>query len=69
MRVKWFGVALALMALTVNASQSETLPDPELLEFLGRYSEDEQVWLELAMEQERQKQKKDTAATVSGGDK
>ncbi len=69
MRVKWLAVVLALLALTVNASQGETLPDPELLEFLGRYSETEQVWLELAMEQERQKLEKDEADTVSVGDK
>ena len=69
MQVKWVGVVLAFISLTVNASQIETLPDPELLEFLGRYSADEQAWLEIAMEQEQRKLEKDKADTVSVGDK
>ena len=69
MRVKWLGVALAFMPFSVNASQIETLPEPELLEFLGRYSEQEQVWLELVMEQERQHLEKDKVNNVSVKDK
>jgi hypothetical protein len=69
MRVKWLGVALAFMPFSVNASQIETLPEPELLEFLGRYSEQEQAWLELVMEQERQHLEKDKVNNVSVKDK
>ena len=68
MRANWLGVALALLPLVVNASQVETLPDQELLEFLGRYSQEEQTWLELAMEQEQQKLKKDKGTGKSVGD-
>ncbi|MDX1823130.1 MAG: hypothetical protein R3354_00345 [Thiohalomonadales bacterium] len=69
MRVKWFGVALAFMPFIVNASQIETLPEPELLEFLGRYSEQEQAWLELVMKQEQQHLEKDKVNNVSVKDK
>jgi len=69
MRVKWLGVALAFMPVIVNASQIETLPEPELLEFLGRYSEQEQAWLELVMEQERKVLEKDKVDTVTVKDK
>ena len=68
MRANWLGIALALLPLVVNASQVETLPDQELLEFLGRYSQEEQAWLELAMEQEQQKLKKDKGPGESVGD-
>lgn len=68
MRANWLGVALALLPLVVNANQVETLPDQELLEFLGRYSQEEQTWLELAMEQEQQKLKKDKGTGESVGD-
>ncbi|MDX1823444.1 MAG: hypothetical protein R3354_01925 [Thiohalomonadales bacterium] len=69
MRVKWLGVTLASIPFIVNASQIESLPDPELLEFLGRYSEQEQAWLELVMEQERQHLEKDKVNNVSVKDK
>lgn len=65
MQVKWLGVLLLAMPWCVNANQSETLPDPELLEFLGRYSIEEQTWLELAMEQEQQKINKENGSTAS----
>jgi hypothetical protein len=68
MRVKWLSVTLALMPLVVNASQVESLPDRELLEFLGRYSQEEQTWLEMAMEQEQQKLKKDKDSAASVGE-
>ena len=68
MRANWLGVALALLPLVVNANQVETLPDQELLEFLGRYSQEEQTWLELAMEQEQQKLKKGKGPGESVGD-
>ena len=68
MRANWLGVALALLPLLVNANQVETLPDQELLEFLGRYSQEEQTWLELAMEQEQQKLKMDKGPGESVGD-
>jgi hypothetical protein len=68
MQVKRFSVALTLMPLVVNASQVESLPERELLEFLGRYSQEEQTWLELAMEQEQQKLSKDKGSTASVGD-
>jgi hypothetical protein len=68
MRANWLGVALALLPLVVNANQVETLPDQELLEFLGRYSQEEQTWLELAMEQEQQKLKKGKRPGESVGD-
>ena len=68
MQVKWFGGALLLMPLVVNASQVEPLPDRELLEFLGRYSQEEQTWLEIAMEQEQQKLKKDIGSGESVGE-
>jgi len=68
MQVKWFGGALLIMPLVVNASQVESLPDRELLEFLGRYSQEEQTWLEIAMEQELQKLKKDIGSSESVGD-
>jgi len=68
MLVKWIGGALLLMPLIVNASQVESLPDRELLEFLGRYSQEEQTWLEIAMEQEQYKLKKDKGRSISAGD-
>jgi len=68
MLVKWIGGALLLMPLIVNASQVESLPDRELLEFLGRYSQEEQTWLEIAMEQEQHKLKKDKGRSISAGD-
>jgi hypothetical protein len=68
MRANWLGVALALLPLVVNANQVETLPDQELLEFLGRYSQEEQTWLELAMEQEQQILKKDKGPGKPVGD-
>ena len=68
MRANWLGVALALLPLVVNADQVETLPDQDLLEFLGRYSQEEQAWLELAMEQEQEKLKKGKRPGESVGD-
>lgn len=68
MRANWLSVVLTLLPLVVNANQVESLPDQELLEFLGRYSQEEQAWLELAMEQEQQKIKKDKGPTESIGD-
>lgn len=68
-QVRWLVIWLVLTPLLVNANQIKALPDPELLEFLGRYSAEEQAWLELAMEQEQQKMKKDKADTVSVGEK
>ena len=68
MRANWFGVALALFPLVVNANQVESLPDQELLEFLGRYSQEEQTWLEMAMEQEQQMLKKDNERAASVGE-
>jgi hypothetical protein len=68
MQAKWFSVALVLIPLVVNANEVESLPDRELLEFLGRYSQEEQIWLELAMEEEQQKLKKDKGNSASVGD-
>jgi hypothetical protein len=68
MRANWLGIALALLPLVVNANQVESLSDQELLEFLGRYSQEDQAWLELAMEQEQQKLKKDKGPSESVGD-
>lgn len=65
MQVSWLGGMLVLMPLLVNANQVEALPDPELLEFLGSYSAEEQTWLDLAMEQEQQKTTKDKGSTAS----
>ena len=68
MRANWFGVALALFPLVVNANQVESLPDQELLEFLGRYSQEEQTWLEIAMQQEQDKLKKDQGRNATTGE-
>lgn len=65
MRVSWFAMMLLVTPWLVNANQNEALPDPELLEFLGRYSIEEQTWLELAMEQEQQKMTKENGSTAS----
>ena len=68
MQVKWLSLVLAFMPLAVNASQNDALPDSEFLEFLGRYSSEEQAWLELAMEEEQQQLNKSNGGTASVGD-
>lgn len=68
MPVKWVGLGLLLLPWVVNAKQPESLPDLELLEFLGRYSQEEQTWLEIAMQQEQDKLKKDQGRNATTGE-
>ncbi len=68
MPVKWVGLGLLLLPWVVNANQPESLPDQELLEFLGRYSQEEQTWLEIAMQQEQDKVKKDQGRSATTGE-
>ena len=68
MQLKFLSLVLLFAPIAVNADQNEALPNIELLEFLGSYSQEEQTWLELAMEQEQQMLKKDKSSTASVGD-
>ena len=68
MRVKCLSLLLAFMPFAVNATQNDALPDSEFLEFLGSYSNEDQTWLDLAMEEEQQQSNKSNGGTISVGD-